>query len=169
MNKRSTLSVVSIGLATSLLFGAFASNLTAQESNPMVEMAMANMRKVMMMPKEERMSYVMQAQADSLSHGKALFEDNGLGTNGQACQSCHVGGRTTGGQVEMMPGMAMQIPDLHGVAGTFPKFKPGNDAVITLSEMNNNCLVMFQAGQPLALGSEDARDLASYVSSLTSD
>lgn len=63
----------------------------------------------------------------------------------------------------MMPGMEMAIPDLHSSAATYPKFKVPNDAVITLTEMNNNCIVMFQMGKPLALGSQESRDLAAYV------
>ena len=133
----------------------------------MVDMAMQNMQRIMMMPESNRMQYVMTAQRDSVSHGQQLFDDTRLGTNGQACVTCHVGGGTTGGQIEMMPGMRMPIPDLHSVSDTFPKYKVPNDAVITLAEMNNNCLLMFQGGTPLPLNSQNARDLAAYVTSLS--
>ena len=62
--------------------------------------------------------------------------------------------------------MKMAIPDLHGAAGQFPKFKAPNDAVITLGEMNNNCIVMMQKGKPLPLDSQESRDLTAYVTSL---
>lgn len=150
-------------LAIALLLGSGATQLMAQDTEAMMAMAMQNMQRIMMMPQAERMRYVMNAQEESLARGKSLFEDANLGTNGQACSGCHVGGRTTGGEVEMMPGMNMAIPDLHGSAATFPKFKPPNDAVITLAEMNNNCLVMFQKGTPLALNSQKSRDLAAFV------
>lgn len=65
--------------------------------------------------------------------------------------------------------MEMPIPTLEGVAATFPKFKVPNNAVITLQEMNNNCVVMFLKGQPLPLGGQDARDLAFYVSTLSNN
>ena len=169
MKNKGIVPSIPVSLATALLLGAIGTPLMAQDTEAMIEMAMQNMQRIMTMPQADRMSYVMNAQEESLGRGKSLFEDANLGTNGQACASCHVGGATTGGEVEMMPGMNMAIPDLHGVAGTFPKFKPPNDAVITLPEMNNNCLVMFQAGTPLALNSQEARDLAAYVTSLTSE
>ena len=137
-----------------------------QAADPMMSGPMANMKRIMMMPKADRMKYVQTATKGSLTRGEARFSDAKLGTNGQACSSCHIGGGTTGGKVEMMPGMKMAIPDLHGSGATYPKFKVPNDAVITLSEMNNNCIMMMQKGKPLGLGSQDARDLSAYVSSL---
>lgn len=136
------------------------------DTQAMVNQAMQNMQRIMGMPESERTNYVMTAQQSSVEHGEDLFRNAQLGTNGQSCASCHPGGGTTGAQIEMMPGMRMPIPDLHGVSRTFPKFKVPNDAVITLAEMNNNCLVMFQQGSPLALNSQDSRDLATYVDSL---
>ncbi len=138
----------------------------AQAADPMMSGPMDNMKRIMMMPEAERMQYVQDTTKASLAQGEALFQDTKLGTNGQSCNSCHINGGTTGGKVEMMPGMKMPIPDLHGSAATYPKFKVPNDAVITLTEMNNNCIVMFQMGQPLALGSQESRNLAAYVTSL---
>lgn len=137
--------------------------------NPMVAKAMENMKTIMMMPEEDRMKHMMKVQKASLANGEKLFKDAGLGTNGQSCESCHVGGGTTGGKVEMMPGMKMPIPDLHGVAQQFPKFKVPNDSVITLADMNNNCIAMLQKGKPLPLGSRESRDLAAYVASLSGE
>lgn len=135
--------------------------LPAQAAGPM-----DNMKRIMMMPEADRMQYVQTSTKGSLAKGGAMFDDTGLGTNGQSCSTCHVGGGTTGGKIEMMPGMKMSIPDLHGSAATYPKFKVPNDAVITLAEMNNNCIMMMQKGEPLTLGSQEARDLAAYVASL---
>lgn len=132
----------------------------------MTEMAMDNMKKFMMLSTPDRQAYVMQKQQDSLEHGGELFASASLGTNGFSCSTCHPGGKTTGGKVPMGK-MQMPIPSLVGVAATFPKFKPGNDAVITLAEMNNNCVVMFMKGQPIPLGSEGARDLAFYITNLS--
>lgn len=164
-----TLAISAVGCAQtpSQSGGSAGGQSRAPAQQGMMNAPMQNMQRIMMMPEAQRIQYVQNAQRDSLNRGKALFDNTRLGTNGQACASCHVGGRTTGGQVEMMPGMRMPIPDLHGVANTFPKFKVPNDAVITLAEMNNNCLVMFQAGTPLALDSQEARDLAAYVTSFS--
>ena len=156
----------------STMMGAFAlmsasfTDSVAQDTDAMISMAMDNMKKIMMMPEADRMQHMQSATQASVGRGKALFEDTSLGSNGQSCASCHPGGATTGGQVEMMPGMNMPIPNLHGAAASYPKFKVPNDAVITLPEMNNNCVVMMQKGQPLALGSQQARDLAAYVNTL---
>ncbi len=62
---------------------------------------------------------------------------------------------------------SMPIPTFAGAGATFPKCKVPNDSVITLAVMNNNCLQMFMMGQPLDLASEDSRDLAAYVASLS--
>ncbi|MDT8310849.1 MAG: hypothetical protein RQ732_05330 [Methylophaga sp.] len=132
----------------------------------MTEMAMGNMKEFMMLSSQDRQSYVMKTQQDSLKHGEAIFASASLGSNGFTCATCHPGGKTTGGKVPMGK-MEMAIPSLVGVAATFPKFKPGNDAVITLAEMNNNCVVMFMKGQPIPLGSANARDLAFYITNLS--
>lgn len=160
---------VALAAIGTLILGVVALPSMAQDEmpmNPMVKMAMDNMKTFMMMPEKDRMKHMQEVQKASLANGVKLFQDTDLGTNGQSCNGCHVSGGTTGGKVEMMPGMMMGIPGLHGVAQQYPKFKIPNDAVITLAEMNNNCLVMFQAGKPLPLGSREARDLAAYVSSL---
>jgi len=168
---RRPLAIASLGtlafVGVLALWGAQASAQQAPNTQAMIDTAMQNMQRIMGgMSEREREDYVRNAERDSLRRGEDLFRRTTLGTNGQACASCHPRGGTTGAQQEMMPGMRMPIPDLHGVAQTFPKFKVPNDAVITLPEMNNNCLVMFQRGTPLALNSQEARDLAAYVNSL---
>jgi len=173
-------SLVSIIIGSSLILSACdtmsrssAKTTTSSTNDPMsssvedmTKMAMGNMKKVMMMSPDDQKKYVMSTQSQSLDHGKDLFASASLGNNGFTCATCHPGGKTTGGQVPMGK-MKMAIPSLQGVAANFPKFKPGNDAVITLSEMNNNCVVMFLKGQPITLGSPDARDLAYYITSLS--
>lgn len=132
----------------------------------MIAMSMKNMDKVMAMSPEEQKQYVMTTQDKSVQHGKELFHSAKLGTNGFTCATCHPGGATTGGKVPVGK-MQMPIPTLVGSATTFPKFKVPNNAVITLPEMNNNCVVMFLKGEPLPLGSQDSRDLSMYVSILS--
>ena len=131
--------------------------------------AMENMDKVMKdMPMDERMPYMNEIQAATLNEGKALFSDASLGKNGQSCNSCHPGGSTTGGEAQVpMRDYKIPIPNLAGAAATFPKYKVPNDRVITLQEMNNNCIKMFMGGKALGLESEESIALNMYVSSLS--
>ncbi len=147
---------------------------TAQGPSPAMQMALDNMSRVMVdMSEEERTQYMMTKQREGVGHGQELFNNTELGSNGFSCNSCHPGGDTTGGTTQIpMPlsnGMrpAMPIPTLVGAGATYPKYKVPNDSVITLSVMNHNCLQMFMMGQPLDLASEDSRDLAAYVASLS--
>ncbi len=132
----------------------------------MIAMSMQNMKKVMMMSPEERKQHVMATQQQAMAHGEELFNSAKLGSNGFTCGTCHPAGGTTRGKVPM-GNMQMPIPTLAGAANTFPKFKVPNNAVISLADMNNNCIVMFLKGQPLALGSKDSRDLDLFVTNIS--
>ena len=104
----------------------------------------------------------------TLAFGEGLFKEASLGTNGQTCTSCHPGGGTTGGEAQVpMTDMRLPVPSLVGAAATFPKFKVPNNRVITLSQMNNNCIKMFMQGKPLELNSKEAIALSMYVTSLS--
>ncbi len=61
----------------------------------------------------------------------------------------------------------LPIPTLVGAAAHFPKYKVPNDEVITLQQMNNNCIRMFMAGKRLPLNSPETYYLAQYVTSLS--
>ena len=112
---------------------------------------------------EERQAHMM-----TLAFGEGLFKEASLGTNGQTCTSCHPGGGTTGGEAQVpMTDMRLPVPSLVGAAATFPKFKVPNNRVITLSQMNNNCIKMFMQGKPLELNSKEAIALSMYVTSLS--
>jgi len=100
--------------------------------------------------------------AKALEKGKALFNDKKLGKTGASCNSCHPGGKSSGGQV-----MGMETPELKGAAATFPKYKNPMKRVITLEQMNNVCIDMVMEGKPLKLGSDDSVALAAYVTSLS--
>jgi len=131
--------------------------------------SMKNMDKVMKdMPPKERMAYMNEVQAKTLKEGAALFKDASLGSNGNTCTSCHPGGKSTGGEAQVpMRDFKIPIPSLVGAAATFPKYKIPNDRVITLTEMDNNCIGMFMGGDPLPLDSPPAIALSMYVSSLS--
>ncbi|MFQ5627823.1 MAG: hypothetical protein ACE5I1_03610 [bacterium] len=114
----------------------------------------------------------MQKQQQAVAKGKALFNDADLGKKGLACNSCHPGGGTTGGEAEIKKRMGhgpykLPIPSLAGAAARFPKFKVPNNEVITLGQMNNNCIRMFMGGKRLPLNSPESFYLAAYVSTLS--
>ncbi len=131
--------------------------------------SMENMDKVMMdMSMEERQAHMMNKQGEALAYGGQLFKDRSLGSNGQTCSSCHPGGGTTGGEAQIpMTEMKIPVPSLVGAAAKFPKFKVPNNEVITLSQMDNNCIKMFMQGKALDLKSKESIALAMYVSSLS--
>ena len=117
---------------------------------------------------------MMTKQKSSVAHGKELFNSKKLSANSRACATCHPGGGTTGGTVTTPMKSALTgkpydlpVPSLVGAAATFPKFKVPNDTVITLSEMSNNCVMMFMAAKPLPLNSQESRDLNAYLTSLS--
>lgn len=100
----------------------------------------------------------------ALNRGKTLFSDAKLGKTGSSCNTCHLGGKTTGGRA-----MEMTIPSLEGIAGTFPKYKSSAKDVITLQMMNNICIEKIMKGKPLALDSKDSIALVAYVTFLSND
>ncbi|MFQ5719074.1 MAG: c-type cytochrome [Acidobacteriota bacterium] len=117
---------------------------------------------------------MMSKQKAAIARGKELFNDTKLSTNGRACATCHPGGATTGGTVTTpmkseLTGKPYElpVPSLAGAAATFPKFKVPNDRVITLPEMDNNCIMMFMGAQPMPLQSDESRALASYITTLS--
>lgn len=114
----------------------------------------------------------MSKQHQAIANGKALFNDPGLGKKGLSCNSCHPGGGTTGGEAEIAKRMGhgpykLPIPSLIGASARFPKFKVPNNQVITLAQMDNNCIRMFMSGKRLPLNSPESFYLAAYVSSLS--
>ncbi|MFQ5709177.1 MAG: hypothetical protein ACE5HO_17105 [bacterium] len=155
--------------------------LTKEQKMMMKNMAMKNMDKFMAGGMKEMMQklpkHMMMTQKETIKYGEQLFNDKkALGTNGQACASCHPGGGTTGGEAETpmaseVTGKAykLPIPSLVGAAATFPKYKVPNDAVITVGDMANNCIQMFMAAQPLDLKSKEGRALVAYVTSLSNE
>ena len=153
--------------------------LTPEQKMMMKNMAMKNMDKFMA-SKDAMMKlpvHLKKTQEESIEFGKKLFNSKtNLSTNGQACASCHPGGGTTGGEAETpMASEAtgkpykLPIPTLVGSAATFPKYKVPNDAVITVGDMANNCIMMFMAAQPLDSKSKEYKALSAYITSLSND
>jgi len=159
------------------LFLASCSSVKRTMGGPMASMmgkgdlmgAMKNMDKVMKdMSPEQRAQHIAQRQQEALNEGRHLFNDPGLGKSGQTCNSCHPDGTTTGGEAQIpMRDYKIPIPSLVGASARFPKYKVPNDRVITLAEMNNNCIKMFMDGKALALNSKESIALAMYMTSLS--
>ena|SRR3989304_4535006 len=101
---------------------------------------------------------------ESIERGNKMYNDPKFAENttGMTCNSCHPGGKTTGGTVDVM-GMKMKIPTLVGAAGHFPAVKTPEKKVISLAQMNNMCIMVFLKGKPLELNSQPAVDLEAYV------
>ena len=132
--------------------------------------AMENMDKMMARSASEKRSYVKSKQSAALATGEKLFNDplTGEGTNGLSCNSCHPSGTSTGGEAQIpMREYKIPIPSLVGASSSFPKYKIPNDAVITLQQMNNNCMRMFMSGKGLDLNTPEAWSLETYVASLS--
>lgn len=81
--------------------------------------------------------------AGDAERGKALFGDPKLGTTGESCSTCH--------------------PD-----GTKLMKAAGKDEA-ALAEIINGCLVSAMKGTPLDASSAEARDLISYLKSVTAN
>ncbi len=151
--------------------------LTEDDKMMMKNGAMKNMDKYMSSMEAMKKNLppaMMEKQKSSMERGKALFNNAKLSTNGRTCATCHPGGGTTGGTVTTpmkseVTGKPYElpVPSLAGAAATFPKFKVPNDAVITLADMDNNCIMMFMGAKPLPLNTPESRDLASYITSLS--
>lgn len=154
--------------------------LTKEQKMMMKNMAMKNMDRFMATKEammKELPKHLMKTQEETIKYGEKLFNDaKALSTNGQSCASCHPGGGTTGGEAETpMASEAtgepykLPIPTLVGAAATFPKYKVPNDQVVDLTDMANNCIMMFMAAQPLDKKSKEARALTVYVASLSNN
>lgn len=138
------------------------------------EDAVVNIKRMMSMQPRQMQQTVMKKQRETMKRGEKLFSDPklGNGTKGQSCSSCHPGGGTIGGEAQIPKRMGhgpfnLPIPSLAGAAATFPKYKVPNDEVISLQQMNNNCIRMFMGGKRLEMDSPESYALATYVSSLS--
>lgn len=108
----------------------------------------------------------------SVKRGEKLFNDTELGENttGQSCNSCHPNGGTIGGASEMTwkgQSMKVAIPTLKGAAASFPKAIGPMKVVEDVMGQNNMCIMTFLKGRPLDKNSQEAVDLAAYVTSLS--
>ena len=142
--------------------------------------AMKNIDKAMgmMMGGPEKMKMMQEMMVkrhqEMLENGEKLFKDSKLGgaSRGVSCNSCHPSGGTTGGKAEIpkMHGYGpfqVPIPSLMSAAATFPKFKAPNADIISLAQMNNNCVAMFVGGKRLPLNGEKSHALALYMANLS--
>jgi len=165
-----------------LLIGAGLIMLTVSSCGMMAKMmgmgdlmgAMNNMDKVMAMSPDQMKGHAAAKVSAAYERGKVLFNDPATGgsKNEISCNSCHPGGGSTGGEAEIKKKMGhgpyrLPIPSLVGAAAHFPKYKIPNNEVISLAQMDNNCIRMFMGGKRLPLNSPESFYLAAYVSSLS--
>jgi cytochrome c len=132
--------------------------------------AMNHMDEMQARRADEASRHVATTEQQAGERGKALFHDpaTGGGRNGLSCNSCHPGGGSTGGEAAIaMRDYKIPIPSLQGAGATYPKYKIPNGRVISLGQMNNNCVRMFMAGEGLAIPSADAAALEAYVMSFS--
>lgn len=153
--------------------------LTQEQKMMMKNNAMKNMDRFMA-SQQAMMAlpmHLQKSQQEAIKYGEELFNSTtALSANNQACATCHPAGGTTGGEAETpmkseVTGKPYQmpIPSLIGAAATFPKYKVPSDAVITVGDMANNCIMMFMMAQPLDPGSREYKALSAYVSTLSND
>jgi cytochrome c len=128
---------------------------------------LAKMNRFMQLGEAARMELMKQGEQTSLARGRSLFGDARLGSNGLNCASCHPNGGTAGGKVGMGD-HEIAIPSLVDVARRYPAFKAVNARVITLTDMQKNCIELFMQGKPLASGTPEAADLTHFVGNLKS-
>lgn len=102
-----------------------------------------------------------KALAKSVENGKKLFSDASLGTSGMTCSSCHMEGGTKGGKMG-----DMTIAAFDNVASKYPRFFGTAKKVMTLSQVNNFCIVMPLKGEPLKWDDQKLTDLSAYVASV---
>lgn len=79
----------------------------------------------------------LAADAPSLEQGKALFENEKLGTNGKSCATCHMGGK----KLEW--------------AATYDEEK--------LAGIVNQCVKQALKGTPLAADSDEMKSMVMYI------
>lgn len=77
------------------------------------------------------------AEGPSMEQGKALFENNKLGTNGKSCATCHQGGK----KLEW--------------AATFEEEK--------LAGIINNCIKQALKGKPFDPDSDEMKSMVMYI------
>jgi cytochrome c len=167
--------VVGITAAVAIVGCSTTSRFHAAEMGPLMKpdmgAALANMDAAMA-DMDGSMKKGMAAHAQTLKLGERLFNEPALGRKALSCNSCHPGGGTTGGEVQIARKMGygpytLPIPSLAGAAARFPKYKVPQDGVISLAEINNNCIRMFMSGKRLPLNSPESMALAAFVSTFS--
>jgi cytochrome c len=99
--------------------------------------------------------------AKSVERGKKLFEDASLGTSGSACISCHV----EGGVKDAKMG-EKAVRAFVGLSSKYPAYFAGASRVMTLSQVNDFCLVNALKGEALKWDDQRLADLTAYAASV---
>jgi cytochrome c len=99
----------------------------------------------------------------SIKRGKALFNDNTLGTSGMSCNSCHSAGGTKDNPQEIM---GMKINAFDNLGARHPQYVPTVGKVMTLSSMVNFCIITPLKGKALSWNDQKLIDLVAYCASV---
>ncbi|MBI5755397.1 MAG: hypothetical protein HZA12_00580 [Nitrospirae bacterium] len=142
------------------------------EAAEMMKMSPYMQEEKVKMMQEMMMSMQPDSLEASIKRGEKLFDDTRLGENttGQSCNTCHPNGGTIGGAAEMMwkgQTMKVAIPTLKEAASHFPKAAGPMKVVTDVMGQNNMCIMVFLKGRPLDKNTQEAVDLAAYVTSFS--
>jgi cytochrome c len=97
----------------------------------------------------------------SIERGMKLFNDPKLGTNDQACNTCHMEGGTKPGKLGDKELKAFDSLNLK-----YPMYWMMAKKVMTLDQVVNWCLVNALKGEPLAWDDQKLTDLVAYCASV---
>jgi cytochrome c len=112
--------------------------------------------------KAEKMMTPAEAMEAAVKHGKELFSDPRLGTNGKTCNDCHVNNGTKQATVG-----DMVIRPFDKVNDQFPMYWPIAGRVVTLDQVVNWCIKSPLQGTPLTWDDPDLTDLVAFCASVT--
>ena len=113
--------------------------------------------------KKIRMAQPNKFKNEWINRGKSAFKSLKLSTTEQTCESCHL----KGGKKHGFYDGKMRIPNLKGVAATYPKYSFKLNRIITLEQQINYCIKKHLNGNPLPLNDETIVALCCYLTSLS--
>lgn len=98
----------------------------------------------------------------AIHDGEHLFKNETFGGSGRVCNTCHLNGGTTKGQLPN----GKPLPSLTNAAAIFPRFDAKANQVMTLADRIQGCIGGAIGGKPPELGSPELNNLQIYVTSL---
>ncbi len=109
-----------------------------------------------------QMAWPQKYRDEWINRGRIAFADTNFGNNSQSCESCHLKGGKKKNFVN-----SKVIPNLKGIAATYPKYSIEQGKVITLEQQVNYCLENYLDGLPLPLDDVTIVAFCCYLTSLS--